>query len=125
MAQDHRIYRRFRPWRFLGRLLLILLALTVFLSVFCYVWFKRYIVYTDTGLYLDVPWLEDRTRDGGGEPARTTQTPDAPELVSADPEITAPWEQDGTGDGGTQDADAPENGGDSEDTNAPFEGRPN
>lgn len=93
MAQDHRIYHRFRPWRFLGRLLLVLIALAIFLSIFFYVWFKRYIVYTDDGLYLDVPWLRDPSEP---TPERSTPVLSTPELISPDVEITAPWEQGGT-----------------------------
>ncbi len=93
MAQEHRIYHRFRPWRFLGRLLLVLIALALFLTVFFYVWFKRYIVYTDDGLYLDVPWLQDPAEP---TPERTTPVLSTPDLISPDVEITAPWEQGGT-----------------------------
>ena len=64
MAGDRRYYRRFHPGKFFLRLGLILVALVIFLSIFFYVWFKRYIVYTDEGLYLDIPWMEDVDRGG-------------------------------------------------------------
>ena len=93
MANDHRIYRRFRPWRFLGRLLLILIAHALFLSIFFYVWFKRYIVYTDDGLYLDIPGLADPSEP---TPERSTPALTTPEMTSPDASVTAPWEQNVT-----------------------------
>ena len=67
MAKDHRFYRNLHPGRFFLRLGVALVALCIFLAIFFYVWFKRYIVYTDDGLYLDIPWMEDLDRDRGTE----------------------------------------------------------
>ena len=80
MARDKRIYRSFRPGRFVVRLILILLAAVIAFSVIVWFWFKSYIVYTDDGLYLDIPWLYDVRGVPDAVPADTVTVSDPPEV---------------------------------------------
>ena len=45
----------------------LLVCLIIIIGIFF--WFRRYIVYTADGLYLDVPWLSETVDDqpGGGQ----------------------------------------------------------
>ena len=56
---DKRIYRRRRPLRNLLIALLVLLLTLQLLAVGIFLHFRRYIVYTDDGVRLEVPWLEE------------------------------------------------------------------
>ena len=56
---NHRVYRKHAPLKILIRIIAILLVLAVVLSVTVFFGFRRYIVYTDDGLYLDIPWLRE------------------------------------------------------------------
>ncbi|MBQ4322272.1 MAG: hypothetical protein IJC35_08530 [Oscillospiraceae bacterium] len=78
MARDKRIYRSFRPGKLVVRLILILIAAAIALSVIVYFWFKSYIVYTDDGLYLDIPWLYDVRGVPDAEPSDTVTAAPAP-----------------------------------------------
>jgi len=78
LARDKRIYRRFRPGRFIARLLLILAAIALALTVIVWFWFKSYIVYTDDGLYLDIPWLYDVRGGPDAEPSDPVTAAPAP-----------------------------------------------
>lgn len=60
MSRDsQRVYRRIQWKRVLPKAIALVIAAAFLLAVIFYVWFRRYIVYTDTGLYLDIPWLAD------------------------------------------------------------------
>ena len=54
-------YRSHHPLRAVLRILGALAILAVVLAICIFVGFRKYIVYTADGLYLDVPWLEDST----------------------------------------------------------------
>lgn len=56
--QKRKIYKRHRPLKIVLLSLLALVALLVILFISVFFSFKKYIVYTDDGLYLDIPWLE-------------------------------------------------------------------
>lgn len=58
-----RVYRKHHTLRILLNVLIILLVLAIILSAVVFFWFRRYIVYTDDGLHLEIPWLEDDTSD--------------------------------------------------------------
>jgi hypothetical protein len=80
LARDKRIYHSFRPGRLVVRLILILIAAVIAFSVIVWFWFKSYIVYTDDGLYLDIPWLYDVRGVPEYVPADTVTVSDPPEV---------------------------------------------
>ncbi|NLV49191.1 MAG: hypothetical protein GXY20_00685 [Clostridiales bacterium] len=56
-AGSGRIYHGRNPLRALLKVLLWIIIIAAALFVFAFFWFKRYIVYTDDGIILDVPFL--------------------------------------------------------------------
>lgn len=64
-----RIYRKHHALRILLNVLIILLVTAIILSAVVFFWFRRYIVYTDDGLHLEIPWLADDTSDSAAETA--------------------------------------------------------
>ena len=92
MARDKRIYHSFRPGRLVVRLILILIAAVIAFSVIVWFWFKSYIVYTDDGLYLDIPWLYDVRGVPEHVPADTVTVSDPPEVSPESEPSTAPSE---------------------------------
>ena len=68
-----RVYRKHHTLRILLNVLIILLVSAVILSAAVFFWFRRYIVYTDNGLHLEIPWLEDSTSDSSDVQATATR----------------------------------------------------
>ena len=66
---NQRIYRKHNPIKILLRLIAVLLVLVLILSIAVFFGFRRYIVYTEDGLYLDIPWLRE-----SAAPAPATET---------------------------------------------------
>lgn len=58
---DRRIYRRKRPLRTFFTVVIVTLVLALVLSATVFFGFRRYIVYTDNGVRLEVPWLTEST----------------------------------------------------------------
>ena len=54
-----RIYRKRRPWKALAVTLVCLVLAAVLLFVALFFGLRKRIVYTDDGLYLDIPWLAE------------------------------------------------------------------
>lgn len=58
-SKDNRIYRNKRPAKIIITSLLIFIAVLLLLIVTIFFGFRKYIVYTDNGIRLEVPWLEE------------------------------------------------------------------
>lgn len=58
-SRDNRIYRGRRPAKIIITTILILLVVLIFLAVTIFFGFRKYIVYTNDGIRLEVPWLEE------------------------------------------------------------------
>ena len=58
-----RVYRRRRPWRALVITLICLVLAAVIAYVTLFFGLKKHIVYTDDGLYLDVPWIAEEMEE--------------------------------------------------------------
>ena len=64
---NKRIYRRRNPVKIVFSVLGIILAAAILLFAIVFFGFKKYAVYTDEGVTVVVPWLEDvRGTDGEG-----------------------------------------------------------
>lgn len=59
MAWEHRVYRVRKPFRTLMIILAVLLIAAVILAVAIFLGFRNYIVYTDDGVRLEIPWLTE------------------------------------------------------------------
>ena len=69
-----KVYRKRKPVKIILLSLLALICLLVTLAVCVFFGFKKYIVYTSDGLYLDVPWLTDEAAPDGTVPEGSLQT---------------------------------------------------
>jgi len=63
-SEDNKIYRNRRPLRTIAVTVLVLLLVLIVLAVCVFFGFRRYIVYTDDGVRLEVPWLQDSSQSG-------------------------------------------------------------
>jgi len=63
-SEDNKIYRNRRPLRTIAVTVLALLLVLIVLAVCVFFGFRRYIVYTDDGVRLEVPWLQDSSQSG-------------------------------------------------------------
>lgn len=61
--REGRIYRHSRLPGIIARTVLIILAVFIILTVTLYFHFQKYIVYTDDGIVVDVPWLRESEED--------------------------------------------------------------
>jgi hypothetical protein len=62
---NKRIYRRRNPVKIVLSVLGIIIAAAILLFILIFAGFKKYAVYTDDGVTVEVPWLEDvRGTDG-------------------------------------------------------------
>jgi len=79
MGNERKFYRKhMRLKTVLRTIALVILTVTVLL-VAVFLWFRRYIVYTEDGLYLDIPWLnEERIQDD------SPSAPDETELIDTE-----------------------------------------
>ena len=67
-----RTYRNRRPLKIILTVLLSLIAAFVILIVSLFFGFRKYIVYTQDGLRLDIPWLtEESVNPSAGDPSQT------------------------------------------------------
>ena len=66
MAGKHKIYKHPHPVRTVILIVVSVLFVLALTFTILFFRFQKYIVYTDNGLYLDVPWLEETQ-----EPAKT------------------------------------------------------
>lgn len=57
-SKENRTYRSRRPVKTAVTVILVLLAALLVIAVAIFFGFRRYIVYTDEGVHLEVPWLE-------------------------------------------------------------------
>ena len=64
-SKDKKIYHSRRPWKTVLIIFIILIVLLVVLAVAVFFGFRKYIVYTDDGIVLEVPWLEEPESSGG------------------------------------------------------------
>ena len=65
MAQkEKRVYHSRKPWKTVLTAFLIFLVVLIALAAAIFFGFRKYIVYTDNGIVLEVPWLPD---DDGGQ----------------------------------------------------------
>ena len=56
--KNDRVYRSFKSLKLAARILAAALIVAAALAVLLFFWFRQYIVYTQDGLKLDVPWLQ-------------------------------------------------------------------
>ena len=68
LSKEKRVYRSHRPWKTALTIFLIVIALLIILAITVFFWFRKYIVYTDQGIVLQVPWLEEAWEADGGMP---------------------------------------------------------
>lgn len=61
--QDERTYHSRKPFKTLLFIILAAALLSVILLISVYFGFKQYIVHTDDGIRLDIPWLEGATAE--------------------------------------------------------------
>lgn len=66
MARDGRIYKVRSPWKTALTVAVIVLAAAILISASIFIGFRKYIVYTDDGVRLDVPWLQEEPQTGAG-----------------------------------------------------------
>lgn len=59
MARDSRVYHVRSPWKTALVVTLIVLAAALIIATSIFFGFRKYIVYTDDGVRLDVPWLQE------------------------------------------------------------------
>ena len=57
-SKENRTYRSRRPVKTAVTVILVLLAALLVIAIAIFFGFRRYIVYTDEGVHLEVPWLE-------------------------------------------------------------------
>ena len=73
MSKDRQVYKKYRPLRVILTVIGVALAVILLLMILIYFGFRKYIVYTPDGLYLDIPWLEDvRDENNNGNPPANT-----------------------------------------------------
>lgn len=60
-----KVYRKRKPVKIVLLSLLALVCLLIALAAGIFFGFRKYIVYTPDGLYLDVPWLSERAPQDG------------------------------------------------------------
>lgn len=65
--KKHRIYRSRDPVRIISTVLISVVLAAVIICAGVFFGFRKYIVYTADGLYLDVPWLSETAEGGGTE----------------------------------------------------------
>ena len=58
-SNENRTYRSRRPVRTALIVFFVLLAVLIVIAFGIFFGFKRYIVYTDDGVRLDIPWLQE------------------------------------------------------------------
>lgn len=66
MNNSNKIYKKNVRVKTIISAILAVLLVCVMIMVGIFFWFKRYIVYTSDGLYLDVPWLQETVSDDEG-----------------------------------------------------------
>ena len=59
MARDSRVYHVRSPWRTAAAVTAIVLVAALIIAASIFFGFRKYIVYTDDGVRLDVPWLQE------------------------------------------------------------------
>lgn len=57
--REGRIYRHSKLPKIILRTVLIVIAAFIIMSVTLYFHFQKYIIYTDDGIIVDVPWLRE------------------------------------------------------------------
>jgi hypothetical protein len=57
------VYHGHKPVRFVLKLIGWIVLVAVVLAIFMFFWFRRYIVYTDDGLRVQVPYLDETMTD--------------------------------------------------------------
>ena len=57
--REKRIYRQHKPVKAVLAALAIVIATLILLAVMIFFSFKKYIVYSDDGVRLEVPWLQE------------------------------------------------------------------
>ncbi len=67
-SKEKRVYRNRHPWKTALTVFLIVIALLIVLAITVFFWFRKYIVYTDQEIELQVPWLEEAWESDGGMP---------------------------------------------------------
>ena len=65
--KDKKIYHSRRPWKTVLIVFIVLIVLLVVLAISVFFGFRKYIVYTDDGIVLEIPWLEEPTVTSGQE----------------------------------------------------------
>ena len=97
MPNEKRFYRKHMRFRSVLSSIGVLLMVIVMVLAFIFFWFRRYIVYTEDGLYLDIPLLNE---------AREKNPPqENDDIVIPIPSVP----EEPTDDTPPKDADAPEN----------------
>lgn len=64
MARDGRIYKVRSPWKTALTVTLIVIAAVLIITASVFFGFRKYIVYTDDGVRLEVPWLQEEPQSG-------------------------------------------------------------
>ena len=59
MAGDGRIYKVRSPWKTLLTAVIVIILAAAVLFVSLFLSFRKYIVYSDSGVRLEVPWLTE------------------------------------------------------------------
>ncbi|MGE4483775.1 MAG: hypothetical protein AB7C97_01545 [Oscillospiraceae bacterium] len=68
-----KVYRKRKPVKIILLSLLGLICLLITLAICVFFGFKKYIVYTSDGLYLDVPWLSEEAAQDNAVPEGSIQ----------------------------------------------------
>lgn len=82
MGNERKFYRKHMRLKTVLKTVALVLLAVIVLLVATFLWFKRYIVYTEDGLYLDVPWLSDDVSPDGGDDTEPVDVPDTPSTDS-------------------------------------------
>ena len=65
MASGGRIYKVRNPWKTVLTVILVIILAAVVLFVSLFLSFRKYIVYSDSGVRLEVPWLMEEEEEEG------------------------------------------------------------
>ncbi|MBQ2602220.1 MAG: hypothetical protein II583_02240 [Oscillospiraceae bacterium] len=63
MARDSRVYHVRSPWRTAAAVTAIVLVAALIIAASIFFGFRKYIVYTDDGVRLEVPWLQEEPQN--------------------------------------------------------------
>ena len=77
MMNSGKIYKYRKPVSIVISVILAVLLFLVITAVILYFSFQKYIVYTDDGVRLEVPWLEETAEQAENEHAEASSAEDA------------------------------------------------